>query len=406
MQSTKKRIKKFLSLPQDFLKMDIYFCPFFFFDPNNFFKKTRFFSLKHNAVNMKFLMKDVAASLKNYIFEKDLRRFFCSHIIGLHMTTNLRLNKNPKYICEICNFKSSKKSDYTRHLTTAKHIMTTRGLQKSANAVWCECGKVYSCRQNLYRHRVKCAFLREKSAILGESTIDTDEESNPMNAESILNVIKQNQDFKDMLFDQSRQLHETHEQLMKSNEQNINMQLKLLDAFKDGKTIVNTTNNNQKFNLNFFLNTTCKDAMNMSEFIENINIDFKDIENIGKNGYINGMTDMILSRIKDLDVTKRPVHCTDLKRETMYIKDNDEWSKDTPTNSKLRNLITIMGKHNCGQINRWREHHPESLNKNHPQYEFCLDMMKNILGDVGESQIRMDNKVIKNLSRHILVDKT
>ena len=185
------------------------------------------------------------------------------------------------------------------------------------------------------------------------------------------------------------------------------MQIKLLDAFKDGKTIVNTTtNNNQKFNLNFFLNTTCKDAMNMSEFIENINIDFKDIENIGKNGYINGMTSMILSRIKDLDVTKRPLHCTDLKRETMYIKDNDEWSKDTPTNSRLRNLITIMGKQNCGQINKWREQHPECLNKNHPQYEFCLDMMKNIIGDVGENQIRMDNKVIKNLSKHILVDKT
>ncbi len=387
--------------------MDKNFCPFFFFDPKNFFKKMQFFILKHYAVNTNFLILVVAASLKNYIFKKDLRRFFCSPIIGLQMTTNLRFNKNQKYICEECNFRSSKKSDYTRHLTTAKHLMTTRGLQKSANAVWCECGKGYSCRQNLYRHRAKCAFLREKSAIHEENIFESEKEPNSMNTESILNVIKQNQDFKDMLFEQSRQLQETHEQLMKSNEQNINMQIKLLDAFKDGKTIVNTTtNNNQKFNLNFFLNTTCKDAMNMSEFIENINIDFKDIENIGKNGYINGMTDMILSRIKDLDITKRPLHCTDLKRETMYIKDNDEWSKDTPNNSKLRNLITIMGKQNCGQINKWREEHPESLNKNHPQYEFCLDMMKNILGDVGESQIRMDNKVIKNLSRHILVDKT
>ena len=366
----------------------------------------RFFGLKHNAVNTKKIIISVAATLKNIIFENDLRRFFCSPIIGLHMTTILRQNKNQKYICEECNFKSSKKSDYTRHLSTAKHLMTTRGLQKNANAVWCECGKGYSCRQNLYRHRIKCAFLREKSAILEESSSESDMESKSMNTESILNVIKQNQDFKEMLFEQSRQLHETHEQLMKSNEQNINMQIKLLDAFKDGKTIVNTTNNNQKFNLNFFLNTTCKDAMNMSEFIENINIDFKDIENIGKNGYINGMTSMILSRIKDLDVTKRPLHCTDLKRETMYIKDNDEWSKDTPTNSRLRNLITIMGKQNCGQINKWREQHPECLNKNHPQYEFCLDMMKNIIGDVGENQIRMDNKVIKNLSKHILVDKT
>ena len=160
------------------------------------------------------------------------------------MTTNLRTNKIPKYICEECNFKSSKKSDYTRHLTTAKHLMTTRGLQKSANAVWCECGKGYSCRQNLYRHRAKCAFLREKSANYQEYEFDSENETKTMNTESILNVIKQNQDFKDMLFEQSRQLHETHEQLMKSNEQNISMQIKLLDAFKDGKTIVNTTTNN------------------------------------------------------------------------------------------------------------------------------------------------------------------
>ena len=310
------------------------------------------------------------------------------------MTTILRQNKNQKYICDECNFRSSKKSDYQRHISTAKHLMTTRGLQKSANLVWCECGKGYSCRQNLYRHRIKCAFLREKRAILGEPTSESDTESKTMNTESILNVIKQNQDFKDMLFEQSRQLHDTHEQLMKSNEQNINMQIKLLDAFKDGKTIVNTTNNNQKFNLNFFLNTTCKDAMNMSEFIENMNIDFKDIENIGKQGYVLGMTDMILSRIKDLDVTKRPLHCTDLKRETMYIKDNDEWSKDTPSNSNLHNMISIVAKQNYGALPLWRQQHPESLDGNHPKYSFCLDMMKNILGDVGDGQIRLDLSLI------------
>ena len=104
---------------------------------------------------------------------------------------------------------------------------------------------------------------------------------------------------------------------------------------------------------------------------------------------------MILSRIKDLDVTKRPLHCTDLKRETMYIKDNDEWSKDTPTNTKLHNMISIVAKQNYGALPLWREEHPECLDGNHPKYSFCLDMMKNILGDVGDGQIRLDNKIIK-----------
>ena len=146
--------------------------------------------------------------------------------------------------------------------------------------------------------------------------------------------------------------------------------------------------------------------MNMSEFIENICVDLEDIENIGKNGYVQGMTNMILLRIKDLDVTKRPLHCTDLKRETMYIKNNDEWSKDTPDNSKLRNMITIVAKQNYGALPIWREKHPECKDTSNPQYSFCIDMMRNILGDVGENQIRMDNKIIKNLSRHIMVDKT
>ena len=136
-----------------------------------------------------------------------------------------------------------------------------------------------------------------------------------------------------------------------------------------------------------------------------INIEFQDIENIGKNGYVAGMTDMIISRIKDLDVTKRPLHCTDLKRETMYIKDNDEWSKDTPENSKLRRMIDCVAKQNYGTVPLWREKYPECQDWNNPKYDFCIDMMRNILGDMGDEQIRMDNKIIKNLSRHLLVDK-
>ena len=201
------------------------------------------------------------------------------------------------------------------------------------------------------------------------------------------------------------------------NNKNTNQEFKELIS-EQNKTIIelskkdngntynnNTINNNQKFNLNFFLNTTCKDAMNMSDFIENMEINFKDIENIGKNGYVNGMTEMILSRIKKLDVTKRPLHCTDLKRETMYIKDNDEWCKDTPENSNLRKTIGYVAKRNYATIPLWREKYPECQNWNDPKYDFCVDMMRNILGDIGEKQTRLDNKVIKNLSKHITIEK-
>ena len=216
-------------------------------------------------------------------------------------------------------------------------------------------------------------------------------------------MIQDNAKFKELLYIQSKQLHETQVELLKSNEQNIDIHNRLIDVFKDGTTVNNTTNNNQKFNLNFFLNTTCKDAMNMSEFIENLQVDFKDIENIGKQGYISGMTNMILSRIKDLDITKRPLHCTDLKRETMYIKDNDEWSKDSRENSKLRDMISIVAKQNYNTVPVWRKEHPECNVSDHPSYNLCMDMMRNIIGDVGIEQARLDNKVIKNLSKSIFI---
>ena len=327
--------------------------------------------------------------------------------------------------CTICNFTCSKNSEYERHKLTAKHQRLINPNKKTPNLYSCVCGKDYKHQSTLCAHKKKCKkwrfFLKNpnvKTRLDNQSNkynhninitydcsdenYDSDEmsemsEESHSNTDLIVSLLRQNNEFKSFMIDQCNNMQQQTQSLQKQ----------LIEVVKDGKIINNntTTNNNQKFNLNFFLNTTCKDAMNMSEFIENMNIDFKDIENIGKQGYVLGMTDMILSRIKDLDVTKRPLHCTDLKRETMYIKDNDEWSKDTPSNSNLHNMISIVAKQNYGALPLWRQQHPESLDGNHPKYSFCLDMMKNILGDVGDGQIRLDNKVIKNLSRHILVDK-
>ena len=296
------------------------------------------------------------------------------------MTKNLQ--KNAKfYECKKCAFISSNRRNYEVHLTTRKHREMTLNDEKLANLAKmhvCECGNSYKYRQGLFAHKKKCRYIESNES--PESTV------------AIIDLIKQNSDFKELILEQTRTIQEQNKSLLEL-------------ASKSSTTNNNciNTNNNQKFNLNFFLNTTCKDAMNMSEFLENLDITFHDIENIGKNGYVAGMTDMILSRIKDLDVTKRPLHCTDLKRETMYIKDNNQWSKDTPENGKLRQMITIVAKQNCGQISKWRQRYPECLNDDHPKYGFCLDMMKNILGDVGNDLIRLDNKVIKNIAKHIVV---
>tara|TARA_B100001057_G_scaffold168971_2_gene169775 strand:- start:4550 stop:5434 length:885 start_codon:yes stop_codon:yes gene_type:complete len=288
-------------------------------------------------------------------------------------------NKTTDFYCNFCDYKCSRKYLYDKHLSTQKHRKMVNGDIKGDNAFQCECGKSFKFRQGLHRHKKDCSIIDNNLEV--GATLP-----------SIIELIKQNSEFKELILEQNKALQE---------------QNKSLFELASKRTTVNNnfTTNNQKFNLNFFLNTTCKDAINLSEFIENINIEFEDIENIGRNGYVSGMTNMILSRIKDMDVTKRPVHCTDVKREVMYIKENDTWNKDTPGNNKLRRMINIVASQNYGTINLWREKYPESRNLDNPKYDFSINMMRNILGDVGEEQIKLDNKVIKNIAKQLLIQK-
>ena len=303
---------------------------------------------------------------------------------------NIKVQKSSfTYNCECCNYATVRKSQHERHLLTAKHIMITNGnniVQKSSNSHrCCNCFKEFKHRSGLSRHKQTCNKIPTSKS----EDIDIDAQTTDVVVlkNTIMELVKQNNEFKQLLVEQNQTLIEIAKKDTTTNNNN------------------NTINNNQKFNLNFFLNNTCKDAMNMSEFIENIEVQFKDIENIGRNGYVNGMTEMILSRIKNMDVVKRPLHCTDLKRETMYIKDNNEWEKDSPDNKKLQKMISMIAKQNYATIPLWRNEHPECQDMNSPLSNFNIDILKNVLGDVGDDQIKMDKKVIKNLSKHIMIDK-
>src|SRR6056300_1254655 len=282
-------------------------------------------------------------------------------------------NKMPKSInefhCEKCNFTCSKQSNFNKHLMTAKHINTS-DVKKN----YIKNNKIYTSRMGLWRHNQKC----QKCQINEVQNDNNISNSNPDMIQTMMQLIKQNPEFKELIVELS----------------------------KKDTTTNNTINNNnhQKFNLNFFLNDTCKDAMNMSEFIENIDVQFEDIENIGRDGYVTGMTNMIMSRIKNLEVTKRPMHCTDLKRETIYIKDNNVWEKDD-NNTKFHNMIQCIAHKNYAILPAWRNKNPDCLDSDTSKFEFCIKMMTNLLGDAGEGQIKLDNKVIRNLSKHIIVDK-
>jgi hypothetical protein len=304
-----------------------------------------------------------------------------------------------KYECIICDFKCKCKSDLGRHLLTAKHkkneeinnqqhLSTLINTEKSQVVVEpkfpCKlCSKAYNERSGLWRHTKKChpvQNLTDCAAPSGKLKLTED---------TVVELLKQNQEFKTMLVEQQNKIAELSSRVTVTNNNN--------------KTTNNITNN--QFNLNLFLNETCKDAMNISDFIENIEIQLKELENVGHCGYVGGITDIILSRLKQLDVSKRPLHCTDLKREVLYIRDENEWNKESPDKSKIKNMITKVADKNYRKIPEWRETNPECKELEHDQYEFCIKLMRNSLGDLGDEQTRLDEKIIKNIAKQVIVDK-
>jgi hypothetical protein len=318
--------------------------------------------------------------------------FLCHHFI-----VTMKTPKNAElYTCKHCLFKCSKLSDYTRHTMTAKHNMMTNDdinddnkTPKNAAALLqsqfiCDCGKMYKYRQGLSVHRKKCLYEEPKNSMT------TNEIPERLDPASVISLIKQNEEFKQLMVEQ--------------HTENLALQKKLVDAVKEGTVINNTTNNNTnntQFNLNFFLNDTCKDAMNITDFLGNMNVNIDEIEYIGHHGYVNGMTKLIMDRLKGMDITKRPIHCTDIKRETMYIKDQNEWSKDTDELTKLRKILTRITMNNYRTVPQWKTAHPKSEEMDTRDYNFCYKMMRVILGDVEEAQIRLDNKIIKTMSKEL-----
>jgi len=297
------------------------------------------------------------------------------------------------FFCESCDFKCRWKCDWNRHLTTAKHLQETNG-----NKIKTRKTSDHSCRETNNNESLKCTkcdnMYKSRSGLWKHIKIC----SSKTQSEMIADLIKHSSNIANIVVEQNNVL-------VKSNEALVEMakQVTSCNMVNSNNHITNNITNN--FNLQVFLNDKCKDAVNITDFIENIQIQMNELENVGTNGYVNGITDIILARLKDLDVTKRPVHCTDLKREVLYIRDDNEWNRDEDR-SKIKNMITKVASKNYRTIPKWRDEHPDCKNPENRQYDFCINMMRNSLGDLGDEQARLDNKIIKNIAKEVVVNKT
>lgn len=317
---------------------------------------------------------------------------------------NATQNKPMGFYCEKCYFNTSNKKDYSRHLKTKKHIFndcqgfSTDFTQKPLKISYdCDCGKSYKDSSGLWRHKKKCN---------NNSNTEFKESQNSdfkMLAELFKLQMNENQEFKDLIVEQNKQLIE------KSIE-NQKLQQQLLEMVgKVGSTTNNTNchnNNNNQFNLQFFLNETCKDALNIEDFVEQIKLQLSDLDMIGRVGYVEGMSKIFLRNLNELDVFKRPIHCSDLKRETMYVKDKDSWEKENGENVKITRAIKQVEHKNIKQIPQWREENPtaeDTDTKKHIEYQ------KILLEAMGGSTLEDDNKkrekIIRNIAKEVVIEK-
>lgn len=310
-----------------------------------------------------------------------------------------KTQKNPKnFLCEICGFVSSNIKDYKRHISTRKHKMLTNVdnciIAKSKKTIQteifaCECGKVYKHRQSLSVHKKKCNFV--------DNSYDEPEEMNTITTE---NETKSNTIVMKKLLTMLDQQQEVNQKLSKTNEE-------LTQVIKEGKlnsTVNNTTNNS--FNLNLFLNEKCKDALNISEFIETIQLQLNDLVETGKLGHVDGISRIFVNALNDLDETKRPIHCTDIKRETVYIKDEDDtWKRDN-NKLKLKSAITTIADKNLEKIPEWQNDHPNfSEIDTQDNQEYIQLTIHSIGADSKEETEKNQDKIAKNVLKEVLIDK-
>ena len=287
-----------------------------------------------------------------------------------------------KYECKICDYNTSRKSQYDRHLTTAKHQNRTNRtdkVPKSSDIFECECGKIYKARNSLWYHKQRCQPNNIQITNTNESIVPTVNDSN-----LIVELLKQNKELHEMVIDLAKNSGNT----------------------TNNNITNNTTNNNNRFNLNVFLNETCKDAMNLNDFIQSIELNVNDFINTGEVGYVKGISNIMVERILDMDPLVRPIHCTDLKRETVYVKDSDKWSKEDENKTHLRKAVRIVADKNQAQVHPWIEQNPNYEILDTPECDKYFEYTKASLGGYGREEDRkFENKIINNILKETVIDK-
>ena len=322
--------------------------------------------------------------------------------------------KNAKiFNCDHCDFTCSKQSDFIRHCATRKHKdvtnVTNTATNSKCNHKCSHCGKIYESRMGLWRHSKKCSGVSPDNTQITNTLITQDDIlSNEPIKNYIMKLMEQNNELKNMFIQQNTELIQQKNEFM---QQTAELHEKM-DTLAENplQQITNIQNNNKitnnQFNLNVFLQQTCKDAINMSDFIDSLEINTKSLERTGTHGYVHGISKIFMDGIRKLKVHERPIHCTDLKREVLYIKDNDTWTKDTEDNKQFKKALATVVHRNMIQIVKWEEENPETSNPESKTYEFYFELARQSMGG-GDQDVtdRNNEKILKAIAQEVHIDK-
>ena len=283
-----------------------------------------------------------------------------------------------EYNCNLCNYKCCKKFNFNRHLLSTKHLKllelnktATKNEQKRAEISCENCNQEYKDRTGLWRHKKIC--INNYNHVINENVVDKKDVL-------IEYLIKENKEIKELILELAKK-----------------------DTYNNSNNTINS--HNKSFNLNFFLNETCKDAMNIMEFVDSIKLQLSDLENVGKIGYVEGISNIIVKNLNDLDVTERPIHCTDKKRETLYIKDEDKWEKEDEEKKKIKKVIKHVANKNIRLLQKFKEVHPDcgkSSSKFSDQYD---KIIVESMGGSGDNDYEKEDKIIKKITKEVIIDK-
>jgi hypothetical protein len=301
---------------------------------------------------------------------------------SLYMMTMMTQKNAENFICEKCDFVCSKKSNYERHILTRKHKNDDKKEQKSAEKNVCICGKSFKYRQGLFVHRKTCIDYEKNVTTSG--------------------VILETEINKKIDSTTDKELKELVKDLIKQNGELVKTINEIVPKIGNTNNTTNNTTMNNNFNLNVFLNEQCKDALNISDFIDSLKITLEDLLFSKTNGISRGITDVMIKGLKELDIHKRPIHCTDIKRDIMYIKDEDKWSKDDNHDMMKNTIVKIADKERTA-LQQWAIDNPDWMDTERKQLEY-LTMMRSICEPI-ENYNNYERKIIKNLGKEILIDK-